>query len=203
MLGIFSKKQTCAQGTLAADLRAARKSGLRTAIVVTLLVSGVVPALCLYWQSDDNQLSWVDHIRTMCAVTLHTYPLTLAVAIITISRRQKWFRLRVGSWCFAGSVILFCATLSNFVSQWTGVGFIAPAQIMQEYRNSLWGVLAVVVNALGGFYRAYGFRTFVASLLIGTYAGVTANRFLSHVTKTKPEVAELAQELIRSSNRAA
>ena len=203
MFGIFSKKQKPAQGTLAADLRAARKSGLRTAILVTLLVSGVVPALCMYWKSGNNQIPLMDQLRTMFAVTLNTYPLTLAIAIITISRRQKWFDMRIGSWCFAGSVIVFSASLGNLVSQWTGTGFIAPAQIMQDHRNSIWGIPAAVVNATAGFYQAYGFRTFTASLLIGTYAGVTASRFLSHVPKSAPEATELAIELIKTRNKAA
>ena len=203
MLGIFSKKKKRAQGTLASDLRAARKAGLRTAILVTLLVSGVVPALCMFWQTGDSQLPLVDQLKTMFAVTLHTYPLTLAVAIITISRRQKWFRMRIGSLCFAGAAIVFCAALANLFSQWTGTGFIAPAQIMQEHRNSVWSMPAAAVNATGGFYQAYGFGTFIASVLIGTYAGATANRFLSHVPKSTPEATELARALVGSRNRAA
>jgi len=92
----------------------------------------------------------MDQLKTMFAVTLHTYPLTLAVAIITISRRQKWFRMRIGSWCFAGAAIVFCAALANLVSQWTGTGYIAPAQIMQEHQNSAWSMPAAAVNATGG-----------------------------------------------------
>jgi hypothetical protein len=134
---------------------------------------------------------------------LHTYPLTLAVAIITISRRQSWFRMRIGSWCFAGAAIIFCAAVANLVSQWTGTGFIAPAQIMQEHRDSLWRMPATVVNATGGFYNAYGFGTFCASLLIGTYAGATADRFLSHVPRSTPQATELARELIAGRNKAA
>lgn len=202
MFRMFSKKKP-AKVSLAADLRAARKSGLRTAILVTMLVSGVVPALCMFWQPADGQLSLVGQLKTMFAVTLHTYPLTLAVAIITISRRQKWFHGRIGSWCFAGSAIIFCATLANLVSRWTGTGYIAPAQIMQEHRDSLWRMPAAVVNATGGFYSAYGFGTFFASILIGSYAGATAHRFLSHVPKSAPEATELARELIEAGNRAA
>lgn len=202
MFGIFSKKKPV-KGSLAADLRVARKSGLRTAILVTMLVSGVVPALCMFWQTGDGQLSFFGQLKTMFAVTLHTYPLTLAVAIITISRRQKWFHMRIGSWCFAGAAIIFCAATANLVSQWTGTGFIAPAQIMQEHRDSLWRMPAAVVNATGGFYQTYGFGTFCASVLIGTYAGATADRFLSHVPKSQPEVTELARELIIGRNKAA
>lgn len=203
MFGIFSKKKKTAKGTLAADLRAARKSGLKTAILVTMLVSGVVPALCMFWQPADSQLSLVGQLKTMFAVTVHTYPLTIAVAIITISRRQKWFHARIGSWCFAGAAIIFCAAMANLISQWTGTGYIAPAQIMQEHRDSMWRMPAAVVNATGGFYQAYGFGTFFASILIGTYAGATANRFLSHVPKSTPEATEMARELIAGRNRAA
>ncbi len=202
MFGIFSKKKKPVKGSLTADLRAARKSGLRTAILVTMLVSGIVPALCMFWQTE-GQLSFFGQLKTMFAVTLHTYPLTLAVAIITISRRRKWFHMRIGGWCFAGAAIIFCATMANFVSQWTGTGFIAPAQIMAEHHDSLWRMPAAVVNATGGFYQAYGFGTFVASVLIGSYAGATADRFLSHIPKSQPEVTELARELISGRNKAA
>ena len=202
MLGIFSKEKPN-KGSLAADLRAARKSGFRTAILVTVLVSGVVPALCMFWQPADSQLSFLGQLKTVFAVTLHTYPLTLAVAIITISRRQEWFYGRIGSWCFAGAAIILCATLANLVSQWTGTGYIAPAQIMQEHRDSLWRMPAAVVNAIGGFYQAYGLGTFVASILIGSYAGATAHRFLSHVPQSAPEATELARQLMEARNRAA
>ena len=201
MFGIFSKKKKTTEGALSADLRAARKSGLRTAILVTMLVSGGVPALCMFWQSGDSQLSFVGQLKTVFAVTLHTYPLTLAVAIITISGRQKWFRMRMGRWCFAGAAIIFCAAMANLISQWTGTGFIAPAQIMREHRDSLWRMPAAVVNATGGFYQAYGLRTFIASVLIGTYAGATAHRFLGHVPQSRPEATELARELINSTAR--
>lgn len=200
---MFSKKKKPAKGSLAADLRAARKSGLRTAILVTLLVSGIVPALSVLWQSGDSQLSFVGQLKTMFAVTLHTYPLTLAVAVITISRRQKWFHMRIGGWCFAGAAIIFCAAIANLISQWTGTGFIAPAQIVPEYRGSLWRMPAAVINATGGFYQAYGCGTFVASVLIGSYAGATADRFLNHVPKSKPAATELALDLIRAGNKAA
>ncbi len=203
MFGIFSKKKKPDEGSLAADLRAARKSGVRTAILVTMLVSGVVPALCMFWQTDDGQLSFVEQLKTVFAVTLHTYPLTIAVAIITISRRRKWFHMRIGSWCFAGAAIIFCAATANLVSQWTGTGYIAPARIMQEHRDSVWRMPAAVVNATGGFYQAYGFGTFVASVLIGTYAGATADRFLSHVPKSQPAAADLAREIIIGRSKAA
>lgn len=203
MFGLFSKKQKPTPGTLAADLRAARKSGVRTAILVTLLVSGVTPALCMFWQTGDNQLTFVAHLKTMFAVTMQSYPLTLAVAVIVVSRRLKWFQMRVGRWCFAGSVIVFSAAISNFASQLTGEGFVAPAQLMQDHPSSLWGIPAAVVNTVGGFYQTYGFGMFAASLLIGSYAGVTASRLLGHVPRSKTEAVKLAGELIVTRNKAA
>ena len=202
MLGIFSKKQKPAQGSLAADLRAARKSGVRTAILVTLLVSGVTPALLMFWQNGDG-LTFAAHLRTMMSVTLQSYPLTLAVAVIVVSRQQRWFPVRIGRWCFAGAVIVFAATISNFASQLTGSEFIPPAELMKERPNALRGIPAVVVNAIGGFYQAYGFGMFAASLLIGSYAGVTASRLLGHVPRSKKQAAQLAAELVRTRNRAA
>ena len=203
MFGLFSRKQKPAPGTLAFDLRAARKSGVRTAILVTLLVSGVTPALCMFWQTGDNQLTFVSHLKTMVAVTLQSYPLTLAVAIIVVSRRQNWFQMRIGRSCFAGAIIVFSAAISNAASQLTGEGFIAPAQLMQDRHNSLWGIPAAVVNTIGGFYQAYGFGMFAASLLIGSYAGVWASRLMGHVPRSKKEAAEFAVELVRTQKRAA
>ena len=202
MLGIFSNKQKPAQGTLSADLRAARKSGVRTAILVTLLVSGVTPALLMFWQNGDG-LTFAAHLRIMVSVTVQSYPLTLAVAVIVISRQQKWFPARMGRWCFAGSVIVFAATITNFTSQLTGHGFIPPAELMQERSNFIKGIPAIVVNTIGGFYQAYGFGMFAASLLIGSYAGVTASRLLGHVPRSKKQAAQLAAELVRTRNRAA
>ena len=203
MFGILSKRQKPAQGTLAADLREARRSGVRTAILVSLFVSGVSPALCMLWQPSDSQLPFVSHLKTMLAVAFQSYPLTLAVAVIVVSRRQNWFSVRIGRWCFAGAVIVFSAAISNFANQLTGHGFIAPAQLLQDRPNSPWGIPAAVINTLGGFYQAYGFGMFTASLLIGSYAGVSASRLLCHVPRSKSQAAELAVELVRNRSRAA
>ena len=56
---------------------------------------------------------------------------------------------------------------------------------------------------VSGFYQQYGFRTFLASLLVGVYAGTTAGRFLRHVPKNRSAAVGLARELVDASRKAA
>ena len=81
--------------TLADDIRVTRKSGIRTAILVTLLVSGIVPAFSMFWGGQEG-VPFTSHLSKLASVVLHTYPLTVAIAVITLSRKQKW--LRWGKW---------------------------------------------------------------------------------------------------------
>ena len=196
---MFTKRRK--QSPLAQDIRAARKSGIRTAIMVTLLVSGIVPTLCLVFSPGSGEIPFTDHLRKMGSVVLHTYPLTLAIAVITLSRRQKW--LKWGKWFFAAGVVAGCATLGNLLGDMTGHGAIEPAAVFSQSSNPIFGVPSSGINYLVGFYHEYGFRTFVASILVGIYAGTTASRFLEHVPKGKSEALELARELVDSSRRAA
>ena len=77
--------------TLADDIRVTRKSGIRTEIFVTLLVSGIVPALSMLVGGQDG-VPFTLHLSKLVSVVLHTYPLTVAIAVITLSRKQKWLR---------------------------------------------------------------------------------------------------------------
>ncbi len=187
--------------SLRGDLHAAKKSGVRTAILVTLLVSGVVPALHMIFPSSEQPIPFSQHLSQLASVVLHTYPLTLAIALITLSRRQKW--LTWGKWFFAAMVVVIFGAMGNTVGEFIGHGAIQPASIFDHHSNPLFGIPANGINYLAGFYQQYGFRTFVASLLVGTYAGSTATRFLRHVPKDRSAAVGLARELVDASRKAA
>ena len=186
--------------TLSDDIRKTRKKGVRTAIFVTLLVSGIAPAVSMFF-TDQSDVPFAVYAQQMWAVVLQTYPLTVAVAIITLSRKQKW--IRWGKWVFAASVIAACAAVGNSLGEFTGHGTVQPAQIFNDPSNPVFGVPAAGVNYLGGFYSAYGFRTFLASILVGVFAGSTASTFMRYVPKEKRGVFELAQELNDARRRVA
>ena len=69
--------------TLTDDIRVTRKSGIRTAILVTLLVSGIVPAFSMFWGGQEG-VPFTSHLSKLASVVLHTYPLTVAIAVITL-----------------------------------------------------------------------------------------------------------------------
>ena len=179
--------------TLADDVRLTRKSGIRTAIYVTLLVSGIVPAFSILVGGQDD-LPFTSHLSKLASVVLHTYPLTVAIAVITLSRKQKW--LRWGKWFFAASIITLCASLGNAIGEVTGHGVVEPAMIFGAHSNPIFGIPAAGFNNLAGFYREYGFGTFLAAILIGTYAGTTASRFLRHAPKDRSSAIALAKSLV-------
>ena len=196
---MFSRRQT-KRSSLSADIRKTRKKGFRTAIFVTLLVSGIAPAASLFFDGQHD-VPFSILAQQIWAVILQTYPLTVAVAIITLSRKQKW--IRWGKWVFAASVIAVCAVVGNSLGEFTGHNAVEPAQIINDPSNPIFSVPAAGVNYLGGFYSAYGFRTFLASILVGIFAGTTASTFMQHVPKEKRAVIELAQELNNAHRSAA
>lgn len=198
---MFKRRQRYESDSLRNDLHLAKKSGVRTAILVTLLLSGVVPAFYMIWPSSDQPVPFTQHLSQLGSVVLHTYPLTLAIALITLSRRQQW--LRWGKWFFAAMVVVIFGAMGNTVGEFMGHGAIQPASIFDHHSNPLFGIPANGINYLAGFYQQYGFRTFVASLLVGTYAGATAGRFLKHVPKNRYQVVGLARELVDASRKAA
>lgn len=192
--------------TLKQDLRATRKSAMRTAFLVVLLVSGIVPAFTLFvGSSSTEQLSMADRLSPLWDVFLHTYPLTLAIAVIAYSRQQKW--LRWGKWFFAASVIVAGATLSNTLSTWTGHAPIEQANVFGDFENPLFGIPAAGINYFFGFYKHYGAGPFLASLLVGVFAGTTASRLGRYVPHDSEEVKSsattLVKELVNSRRRAA
>ena len=188
------------RSSLSSDIQRTRKKGFRTAIFVTLLVSGIAPAFSLFFDGQhDVPLSIL--AQQIWAVVLQTYPLTVAIAIITLSRKQKW--IRWGKWVFAASVIAVCAVVGNSIGEFTGHGSVEPAQIINDPSHPIFSVPATGVNYLGGFYSAYGFRTFLAAILVGVFAGSTASTFMQHVPKEARGVIELAQELNNARRSAA
>jgi len=198
---MFNRKKRYESNSLKGDLQQAKKSGIRTAIMATLLVSGVGPALHMIFPSSDQPIPFTQHLSQLASVVLHTYPLTLAIALITLSRRQKW--LTWGKWFFAAMVVVIFGAMGNTVGEFTGHGAIQPATIFDHHSNPLFGIPANGINYLAGFYQQYGFRTFLASLLVGAYAGSTASRFLKHVPQDRTAVAGLARELVDASRNAA
>ena len=188
--------------TLKKDLRVARRSAMRTAFIVILLVSGVVPAVTfLFGGSGNAELSFADRLSPLWGVCLHTYPLTLSVAVITFSRKQKWFRF--GKWFFAASVMMAGASLSNGLSQWTGHSLIERANVIGEYNNPIFGILGGGINYFFGFYETYGFAPFVASILVGSFAGSIASRFSRHVPRDLKQATGVVSEIVASRRTAA
>ena len=95
---------------------------------MTLLVSGVVPALHMIFPSSEQPIPFSQHLQQIGSVVLHTYPLTLAIALITLSRRQKW--LTWGKWFFAAMVVVIFGAMGNKVGEVMGHGAIQPADIL-------------------------------------------------------------------------
>lgn len=189
--------------TLKQDLRATRKSATRTGFLVILLVSGIVPAFTFLLGGGENESSSLSHqLSALSGILLHTYPFTLAIAIITYSRKQKWFRF--GKWFFAALVIIAGATLSNSLSQWTGHALIEKANVVGDYSNPVFGILGGGINYFFGFYQNYGWAPFLASLLVGGFAGSTASRLSRHVPRDIKSSAEgVVRELVQRHRNAA
>lgn len=197
-MGLFNSKPR----TLKGDLRVARKSAMRTGFLVILLVSGVVPAVTfLFGGATSAESSLGEQLSPLWGVCLHTYPLTLAIAMITFSRKQKWFR--VGKWFFAASVIVAAASFSNSMAQWTGHTLIERANVLGDYSNPVFALLGNGVNYFFGFYETYGFAPFLASILVGTFAGSQASRLSRHVPRDLNEAGGLVSELVASRKHAA
>ena len=184
-------------------MRATRKSAIRTAFFVVLLISGIVPAFAMLFGSYDvDRFAVGDHWSPLWEAFIHTYPLTLAIAVITYSRKQKWFRW--GKWFFAASVIIAGATLSNSVSGWTGHAMIEPSGTFEDYRSPMFRIPAMGANYFIGFYYIYGMGPFLASLIVGMFAGSTASRLSQHLPDdARASAQQLVRELFTERDRAA
>ena len=250
--------------TIASDLRATRRAGIRTAILVTALVSGVVPAFFMLFSPTDNAIPFTQHLGQMWSVALLTYPLTLVVAALTILRKRGL--LGFGNLLLTISIVIFCGSVGNaigvfgehetiqrqesFVPNQTnaftarpvaysnngyhqnGNGYYqngngqwqqqilpsqfgTPSQPIQQYaqyqttvapttelnsnkRGLLLGLPKACLAFFSSYYKTYGFRTFLASVLVGMFAGSTANRFLDHVPQNRNSAAGLAKSILQS-----
>jgi len=185
--------------TLRQDLKATRKSAVRTAFVVALLISGIVPAFSLLFASNEEPVG--NSLMPLWTAFVHTYPLTASIAVITFSRQQKWFRW--GKWFFAASVIIAGATISNSLGELTGHAAIEQASVAGQYKNPLFAIPAAGINYFIGFYQLYGPGPFLASLVVGIFAGKTASRFSRHVPRdVKSSAKKLVEELVENRNAA-
>ena len=197
-MGLFNSKPR----TLKGDLRVARKSAMRTAFMVILLVSGIVPAATfLFGGAGSAEASLATQLSPIWGVCLHTYPLTLAIGLITFSRKQKWFRF--GNWFFAASVMVACASFSNALAQWTGHSLVERANVLGDYSNPVFALLGNGVNYFFGFYETYGLGPFLASILVGSFAGSQASRLSQHVPRDLQEAGGIVTELVASRKKAA
>jgi hypothetical protein len=235
--------------SLASDLRATRRAGIRTAIFVTALVSGVVPAFFMMFSPQDSAIAFTQHLQQMWSITLLTYPLTLVVAALTILRKRGM--LGFGNLLLTISIVIFCGSVGNAVGvlgghetvqqqeafapnpanafnaqpvAYTNNGYVnsgigypqngtwqqqpqfipsqfgtqpqpiqqyaqyqtavaPPAEPNSDKRGLLLGLPKACLAFFSSYYKTYGFRTFLASVLVGMFAGNTANRFLDHVPR--------------------
>lgn len=273
--------------TIRDDLRATRRAGIRTAILVTALVSGVVPAFFMMFSSHDNAIPFSQHLWQMWSIALLTYPLTIVVAALTILRKRGL--LGFGNLLLTISIVIFCGSVGNALgvlgshetaqtsrgqtptaqpptartrqgnapqlasfhnaqpvayandaygthgSAWqnqqydqqTPARFGSPTQLQYQnaqYQNAqyqtpfasiappttepktnerrlLLGLPKACLAFFSSYYQTYGFRTFLASVLVGMFAGTTANRFLDHVPQNRRTAAGLAKSILQSSER--
>ena len=242
------QKHSSPVSTIASDLRATRRAGIRTAIIVTALVSGIVPAFFMLFSSNDSAIPFSQHLQQMWSIALLTYPLTIVVAALTILRKRGL--LGFGNLLLTLSIVIFCGSVGNAIGvfgghetvqhqeafapnpanafnaqpvayarngyphsgngyaqngNWQQQQFIpaqfgAQSQPIQQYaqyqttvtpepesnkRGLLLGLPKACLAFFSNYYKTYGFRTFLASVLVGMFAGSTANRFLDHVPRNR------------------
>ena len=112
---MFRRKSKQNQSTpvsrIANDLRATRRAGIRTAILVTALVSGIVPAFFMLFSTNDSAIPFTQHLQQMWSVALLTYPLTVVVAALTILRKRGM--LGFGNLLLTLSIVIFCGSVGN------------------------------------------------------------------------------------------
>lgn len=268
------QNQSPPASTIASDLRATRRAGIRTAIIVTALVSGIVPAFFMFFSSNDSAIPFTQHLQQMWSVALLTYPLTLVVAALTIMRKRGL--LGFGNLLLTISIVIFCGSVGNAIgvfgghetatnqhgaapliaSQSAGFSNVQPVQsyaqpvayaqagyshagngtwqqpIASQYgatsqrnpayvqhqtqfaatvspasnpesnkRGLLLGLPKACLAFFSSYYKTYGFRTFLASVLVGMFAGSTANRFFDHVPQNRNSAAGLAKELLQTRDQ--
>ena len=186
------------QVSLSREIRAIRRSAFRTLFCVIFLVSGVAPAFCMWWDFRGD-VSWQQQLGTFWNVALRTYPLTLSIAIIAMSRQLGWFRY--GRYLFMGAVITAGACLGDFVSTISGNGDqgVQAANFVSTPDNPVFGPVVNSFNYLIGYYQLYGARHFFAAILVGSFVGRTASKIVRKISDldTSQVVDEVAETVRR------
>lgn len=216
LTSFFRNTQTrTREDSLSSDIAATRKAGIRTAILVTLLVSGIVPAVCMMFNPASDGVPFVQHLQQMWSIALMTYPLTIVVATLTILRKRGL--LNFGNLFLTMSIIIFCVSVGNTIGVFGGhevatpqaafsnqtpiAGYEAGTSVAKK-SPTLLGLPAACIGFFTSYLRLYGLRTFLASVLVGVFAGSTASRFLHHIPTNSGETVGLAKEIYESHRRA-
>ena len=194
---MFFRKKTAVEK----DLRAIRRSAVRTMFLVVLLVSGVAPAFCMWWDYRGN-VPYQQQLNSLWIVALRTYPLTLSIAIIAMSRQLGWFKY--GRIFFMGAVITAGASLGDLSASLTGNQdqAVQAANVVKTPDNTVFGPLVNSFNYLVGYYKLYGARHFFAAILVGSFAGRTASKLLRHIPE-KERIQEFVEEWVEQEKKAA
>ena len=159
---------------------------------VVLLVSGIAPAFCIWWDYRGD-VPMQQQLASLWTVALRTYPLTLSIAIIAMSRQLGWFKY--GRVFFMGAVITAGASLGDLTSTLTGQEdqAVQAASVVSRPDHPIFGPLVNSFNYLVGYYRLYGARHFFAAILVGSFAGRSASKILRHVPK-REQLRELVED---------
>ena len=175
------------------DLQSIRRSAMRTMFLVVLLISGFAPAACMWWDYRSN-IPLQQQLSSFWFVAVRTYPLTLSIAIIAMSRQLGWFRW--GRIFFMGAVITAGAGLGDLMANLTGNPdqAVQAASFVASPENVVFGPLVDSFNYLAGYYDLYGARYFFAAILVGSLAGRTASKLIRHLPR-RSQVEELAGEV--------
>ena len=209
---------------LSQDLAATRKAGIRTAILVTVLVSGVVPAFCMMFSSAGEGLPMMQYLQQMWSIALMTWPLTIVVAMLTICRQRGY--LKFGNLFLATSILIFAASVGNAIGIFGGhetsqaatpnspfqsasfdgyanpTAYPAAMEPASKSKGSVSAFLGACLGFFTSYYEVYGMRTFLASILVGIFAGSTANRFIGYVPKNRQETVGLAMDIYETQKSA-
>ncbi len=182
---------------LSREIRAVRRSAFRTLFCVVFLVSGIAPAFCMWWDFRGD-VSWQQQVGTFWTVALRTYPLTLSIAVIAMSRQLGWFRY--GRFVFMGAVITAGACLGDFVSTISGSGdqSVQAANFIATPDNPVFGPVVNSFNYLIGYYQLYGARHFFAAILVGSFVGRTASKIVRRILELDSnDVGEIVETVRR------
>lgn len=174
------------------DLRSIRRSAIRTMFLVVMLLSGFAPAVCMWWDYR-SEVPWQQQLSSFWTVAIRTYPLTLSIAIIAMSRKLGWFKY--GRIFFMGAVITAGAGLGDLVANVTGNTdhTVQAAGLVNSPDNVVFGPLVNSFNYLAGYYHLYGARYFFSAILVGSLAGRSASKLIRHIPR-KVEVAQVVTE---------